>query len=326
MMFKKVGMVILMLVLCVGLAACGPISDLADRFLGGNQDLSDHVLVGTWNWDDNALWQYTFNEDGSGTRGLPDDMDTFTWSIPDDGHLRMNVRGGIMEHWNYTITGDALTLESRQVAGMTYHYMREGALPPMNAALFGLWLWDDHVLWQYTFNQDGTGTRGLPDDIETFVWSTPNAGHLRIEVPAVFREEWNYTVDGDSLILDSRQFAGMTHRYSREGAQAAAPSINPALIGTWSWDDDPLWQYDFLADGTGLRGREGSPALFDWSTPEPGVLWIETPLPEDALDHDLDEDALALIREEWNYTIDGDSLILDSRQLAGMTYSYTRVN
>jgi len=109
----------------------------------GEEDLSDHPLVGTWEMG--AIWQYTFYEDGSGTRGLsgigaqPDHQTNFHWIIRGDGHIRLEIIRGpgsltlwrrwiggtpdLREEWNYNISDHYLTLDSRQ-SDQTYIYRR----------------------------------------------------------------------------------------------------------------------------------------------------------------------------------------------------------
>lgn len=206
--FKYLAAAAITLLILALLTACGI----------ATQDVSEHVLVGTWNWDDNALWQYTFNEDGTGVRGFLDERETFNWSIPNDGHVRMNMGRGSSENWDYILDGDMLTLDSRQVPGLTYHYVREGATLPINPALVESWGWEDSALYEYVFNEDGTGRRGFPDEIETFTWTTPEAGHIRMDIAGGTREHWNYTIAGDRLTLTSRQVEGLTFTYIRQSA------------------------------------------------------------------------------------------------------------
>jgi len=74
-------------------------------------DLADHPLVGTWAWNDDAEWTFVFNPDGTGQRGLPDDMVEFTWSA-DDFNLFIQVEGSsIIENWQlFGIHDDELML------------------------------------------------------------------------------------------------------------------------------------------------------------------------------------------------------------------------
>jgi len=183
----------------------------------------NYNLVGIWNWDDNALWQYRFNADGTGTMGLPDSQEYFVWSTPGPGHLRLDgsdLQGDWRGEWSYRIDGYSLTLESRQEANVVYVYIRYGAPPMINQNLVGVWNWDENELWQYHFNADGTGTIGLPDSLDTFRWSTPGPGHLRLYMRGYWEDygewdDWNYIIDGDVLVLESRHVADTVFRYTR---------------------------------------------------------------------------------------------------------------
>ncbi|MCL2837848.1 MAG: copper amine oxidase N-terminal domain-containing protein [Oscillospiraceae bacterium] len=84
-----------------------------------------HQLLDTsWAWDSATEYVYTFNADGTGTRGIPGMMENFEWSIPEAGHIMMNITGGIMtESWSYTIENDIFTITSNQVPGLTFSYV-----------------------------------------------------------------------------------------------------------------------------------------------------------------------------------------------------------
>ena len=93
---------------------------------GGSQD---EALVGVWEWDMGPAFTYTFRADGTGSRGVPGiEYETFRWSTSGD---RLNVNrdqsasGEIRnERWTYTISGNRLTIDSRQEAGLTFTYIR----------------------------------------------------------------------------------------------------------------------------------------------------------------------------------------------------------
>ena len=85
----------------------------------------DSAIVGTWLWLGTPY--YVFNADGTGTMA---DMD-ITWSTS-GGILTIcttpDICGNIciLPHlWNYTISGNQLTLESRQVDDMIFTYTRQ---------------------------------------------------------------------------------------------------------------------------------------------------------------------------------------------------------
>ena len=84
-----------------------------------------HELVGTWNWT-NGTYEYIFSEDGTGSRGSGFFGQSFNWFTPDYNYLRLEFRGlfNSAEQWTYSIENDLLTIESRQIPGMTYSYRR----------------------------------------------------------------------------------------------------------------------------------------------------------------------------------------------------------
>ena len=82
-----------------------------------------HALVGTWQWDEITSYEYTFRADGTGARGIAPDLDEFTWNSPEAGNVIMQS-DTLDENWSYTIISDMLTLNSRQVPGMSFSYRR----------------------------------------------------------------------------------------------------------------------------------------------------------------------------------------------------------
>ena len=206
----------LALVLTLTLTSCGA---------GGTQSPE---LFGTWAWNENELYHTTFNADGTGTRGLPDEIESFRWSNPEPGRLTITRDRLIdayirVEQWNYTITGNTFTIDSRQEAGTRFVYTRVDTAtgqvvmeaPPQNHILIGAWAWQYNELWQYTFNADGTGVGGLPDEFDTFRWTIPVSGQLEIRYGVGEVDRWNYVVDDNMLTITSRQMAGVTHSYIR---------------------------------------------------------------------------------------------------------------
>ena len=182
----------------------------------GNRGTLSPELFGSWAWEAGELFQYTFNEDGTGVRGFPDERDTFRWSNPEAGRLtirRDNERRN--EQWSYTITGYTLTIVSRQ-ADLTHSYIRINAAtgrpmmtmiepPPTEHILIGTWAAAWAAEYKFIFNADGTGKIGeLPNIGATIQWTIPEAGHLEVRYEgAILR--WNYTVEGNTLTLNSRQ-------------------------------------------------------------------------------------------------------------------------
>jgi len=77
------------------------------------------------------------------------------------------------------------------------------------------------------------------------------------------------------------------------------------ITGIWYWMGTPF--YNFLANGTGIRGLADEQYNFTWQIGD-GHLTITTPS----------------VTEEWNYEIDNDLLIITSRQVYGFSFIYTR--
>jgi len=75
--------------------------------------------------------------------------------------------------------------------------------------LVGRWNWVNSEFTFIRFNEDGTGTRNW-NGTQTFRWST-NGDRLNInldESPGrryIQNERWNFTIDGDRVVFDSRQ-------------------------------------------------------------------------------------------------------------------------
>ena len=85
----------------------------------------DEALFGVWLWDMDEDYILFFYEEGWGVRGFYPDVDEFEWrTYPSDNHLIINI-GFMNESWTYTIEGDVLTIESRQVVDFIFSYIRE---------------------------------------------------------------------------------------------------------------------------------------------------------------------------------------------------------
>ncbi|MCL2563993.1 MAG: DUF5640 domain-containing protein [Oscillospiraceae bacterium] len=93
---KKMIAVVLLLVLIVGgLAACG----------------GTHDLVGTWSVEGGGSLSFTFNEDGTGVEAWGgSEGEAFTWSAS-SGNVTVEFEEWGTEVFSYTIDGDRLTLD-----------------------------------------------------------------------------------------------------------------------------------------------------------------------------------------------------------------------
>ena len=188
----------------------------------------DEALVGVWAWDTDNSYAYIFEPDGHGMRGFYPDLDPFNWFTSDANHLILNF-GFWHENWTYTIVGDVLTLDNRDVPGESFSYIRwEGDFIPAEFddidltghPLVGIWAWDGDPDWIYVFYADGTGTRGFPAQTGWFNWYAYD-DQLLIGGGDLF-ENWTFTIVDDTLTLTK---PGVTYSYVRTGAAPVPPPV-----------------------------------------------------------------------------------------------------
>ena len=77
------------------------------------------------------------------------------------------------------------------------------------------------------------------------------------------------------------------------------------LIGTWAWDNDDAFIYEFRPDGTVTRGFDGTRAELYWYTFGNNLL--------------ID---VGFMIEHWTFTIEDGVLTIVSAQVPGLTWSY----
>ena len=82
--------------------------------------------------------------------------------------------------------------------------------------------------------------------------------------------------------------------------------VDEDLVGTWAWDIDDSFTYIFSDDGTLVRGFDGLEDEYNWGTEDGEHLMIGS----------------GPFAESWTYTISNNVLTLESRQEAGVVYSY----
>ena len=115
---KLISLTLMALFIFVFLSACG-----------GN----NHELVGTWVWDTDTAFVYTFNDDGTGVRGGNAAHPTagFEWSIDDDDDSILLIECPVAmlnvnsERWNFAIEDDVLILNSLQGGVQGARYTRQ---------------------------------------------------------------------------------------------------------------------------------------------------------------------------------------------------------
>ena len=176
--------------------------------------------------------------------------------------------------------------------------------------LVGRWTTATIPQSNYVFNDDGTGTRRFSGDSEPFTWGVTD-GTLRIHRDSAYvnsgeirNERWDFTIGTNRVLnMRSQQDRSISINHTQVGI------IDPALIGTWEWDDDPTWRYVFNENGGGNRGFEGETEAFTWGTVDGNQLRIFH---------------IGSLTDSWNFTITGDSLWLGSGQQAGLEFNYTR--
>lgn len=174
----------------------------------------------------------------------------------------------------------------------------------IDEALVGEWLFEGTADWTYIFNEDGSGERGSVE-IQTFTWSVRNNDRIELNFGAGFQNQtWDYTITGDTLHMANRGGERESFNYFRVGNSVDLP-------GTWAWTDGEELQFVFNADGTGSHNFLGYDASFDWFTARENLIIDNGP-------HEPNE--------HWHFNIASDILTIESRQLAGLTLSYARVN
>jgi len=95
-----------------------------------------------------------------------------------------------------------------------------------------------------------------------------------------------------------------------EGDTAEATNIYEGLVGIWAWDEADTFEYEFHADGTGIRGVALLDLIdeFTWSVDGDELIMVT--------------DAMT---ERWTWVIEDEILTITSRQVPGMEYSYIRI-
>ncbi|MCL2577598.1 MAG: DUF5640 domain-containing protein [Defluviitaleaceae bacterium] len=288
--------------------------------LAGCSAGQDEALIGTWRWDDYGDFSYVFYADGTGFRGLSSDIETFSWSVKG---TRLNIdrdtQDGFLrnERWTYTIDGDTLTIVNIHEEDRKYSYIYDSL--EQDEELFGVWRWEQFGEYTYIFNEDGTGTRRISDETESFWWSTTGT-RLGINRDANddFRhhERWTYTINNGILTIHHQQEDDVTWSYIYDSMQQDA-----ALVGTWNWkhedadeENDNAFVYIFNANGTGTRGYPDETESFTWTTTD-NHLVIHAP----------ESVHFNFIWERWTYTIRGADLTLDNQEVDGLIYHYTKL-
>lgn len=91
------------------------------------------------------------------------------------------------------------------------HAFRE----PISTQLLGQWGWAEDLEWVYTFSNDNIGTRGVPNQVQAFMWEVIEGNTLLIylEDEGII-EPWYVTISGNVLVLDSLYLPGLRFVYT----------------------------------------------------------------------------------------------------------------
>ena len=286
------------------------------------------ALVGRWNFADFLPYRLELNSDGTGTRGALLDTEEVRWGTVGSSGTEGRQSYGILhiyrlgnldddiirhERWAFTIVEDSLYLHSQQIDSIREVFVKCGGPGEVYEPLVGDWAWNSDTTWQYRFNADGTGTMGTPGELAVIQWGVMD-GELRLFFHGSLWDALTFTVSGSTLSMESSFEPGIIYGYTRVGyaPEYADELINPSLVGTWAWDGNSSWLYEFYDTGFGRRGFPGSIVEFEWASLYDD-LWLLMP---------------SGYFEVWHYEIDGDSLRLESIDFEDgeppMVFYYTR--
>jgi len=290
---------------------------------------TESQLVGTWAWEALTSWQYTFNENGTGTRGQ---NIRFNWNAR-NGILSMCATpdkcGAICmspEQWYYEIEDDYLTLTSRDAHAFSYTYIMVEPEPeptprptpgPLDENLVGTWAMneEDYDTEPFlVFRPDGMGYLYF-NEIE---WTTTDGMlSLCFAFDLWFDECWDihdyiYLIDGDYLFIYypdlypyyPYEFIRLSTTYDTPiptpTPTPVAHHVGHELLGGWTLNDEPF--LEFWDNGRGLlKGNE-----IGWFTISG---WLEICTTPDECQGNC------WSPESWFYIVEDDQLILTGSRL-----------
>jgi len=183
------------------------------------ETVGNSAFIGTWSWVDIPTWRFVFNANGTGTWATAEyESANIEWMLTGGAlHIITHYDSDeSLEIWNFVITdGISLRLQSTTTGEVIYLVYGAIDLIPGEAysALVGNWIWDSNPNWVYTFNADGTGTRGFPHSLEEFTWEV-YGDELRTTT-IIMIQLWAFEIDGDTLRLETLQVDGISYIYTR---------------------------------------------------------------------------------------------------------------
>jgi len=184
-------------------------------------------------------------------------------------------------------------------------------------ALVGSWVWTDSYHLVFEFRPDGTGRGGFyPHEMDEFNWGADMDDYHLMLSYIDGTESWTISFEDDMVTMQSREYDDLLLSFvSWQGPFISSDPLadldidltGHELLGTWYWDGDPAYIFNFRADGTVTRGFAGSRNEQTWVAYEDFLL--------------IDVGGFV---QEWEFVIVDDVLTIDSLQQAGITWSYIR--
>jgi hypothetical protein len=136
--------------------------------------------------------------------------------------------------------------------------------PQLDSALFGAWL-DEEDFGRLNFLDDGFLEVGFDSDEQPLEWRVVNDNYLLINGDEIL-ESYTYEIQGYSLVLiDSDERYGTTN-FVRDFMERTTSRLDSELFGTWKWDADDSYVYNFYDDGQGSRGFYPNISETEWIT------------------------------------------------------------
>ena len=179
----------------------------------------NHQLIGTWGWDYNTNYVYTFRADGTGSRGQNPQVETFQWAVAGDGHIYLTPTNGEQERLRFTRNGHLITL-GWQGEAVNYYFIQRNVNIESHtrAPLVARWTYEGDTDWAYNFETNGRGSRGIQGSLQNFEWWISANNLLFLEMGSRI-EIWNYGINNNVLTLTYLQNNWYTSRFNRVTTQ-----------------------------------------------------------------------------------------------------------
>ena len=184
-----------------------------------NNPGDNHQLIGTWGWDYNTNFVYTFRADGTGSRGSNPDVETFQWTVAGEGHIYLTPTDGAQERIRFTRNRHLITLGWQGDAVNYYFVQRNVSIEShTRTPLVARWAYEDDSDWTYNFEATGRGSRGVQGNVQNFEWWITADNLLFLETGTRI-EIWTYAISNNWLTLTYLQNNWYTSRFNRVTTQ-----------------------------------------------------------------------------------------------------------